>query len=66
MDGVTKALSAERRVEMARSIRNLVDDYFCDIERKLEDILDCVMDKENYTREDIAQKLRDCIEEVCG
>ena len=50
---------------MARSIRNLVDDYFCDIERKLENILECVMDEENYTREEIAQKLRDCIEEVC-
>lgn len=51
---------------MARSTRSLVDDYFGDIERKLKDILDCVMDEENYTREDIAQKLRDCIEEVCG
>ena len=51
---------------MARSIRNMVDDYFYDIEGKIEDILECVMDEENYTREEIAQKLRDCIEEVCG
>jgi hypothetical protein len=50
---------------MSRSIRWQVDAYFSDIERDLEEVVEQLQDEENYSREDIAQNVRDLIEKFC-